>query len=153
MVLQTRFYGQPAATFEIEDDPKLQNILDPLGFCFLLSMCFRLVPRVPCSYSHDWYAISVGLFGPLNSNHANVGSKCLIRVSVRKDVYAFIVLYQVTDCMNPLAYPRQDCSGSHQYARAGCGWIGALLKLRVPSMHLYWLIKLVMTNGGTVEYE
>lgn len=62
---------------------------------------------------------------------------CLIQAIVHKDkkkygyVYIYIhiyicthhseILYEVTNCMKPVAYPRQDCSGLRQFAQAGFG--------------------------------
>lgn len=46
MVAETRRLGYAAATYEIEDDAVFQNMLDPLGFCFALSLCIRLFKKV-----------------------------------------------------------------------------------------------------------
>lgn len=40
-----RRLGLEAATYEINDDSKYQNMLDPLGFVFALSLCIRLFKR------------------------------------------------------------------------------------------------------------
>ncbi|CAL1147042.1 unnamed protein product [Cladocopium goreaui] len=37
-----QYYGFSAATYEIADDGIYQDILNPLGFCFALSLCIRL---------------------------------------------------------------------------------------------------------------
>lgn len=46
MVADTRRLGLAAATYEINDDSVYQNMLDPLGFCFALSLCIRLFKKV-----------------------------------------------------------------------------------------------------------
>lgn len=40
-----RHFGRVAAPFEITDDEKFQDILDPLGFTFGLSLCIRLLNK------------------------------------------------------------------------------------------------------------
>ena len=39
---ELRRLGMKAATYEINDDGQYQDILDPLGFVFALSLCIRL---------------------------------------------------------------------------------------------------------------
>ena len=54
-----RFLGYRAASYELEDDPEfqdtlktclgssLQDILRPMGFCYAISLCIRLLYTVP----------------------------------------------------------------------------------------------------------
>lgn len=50
-----RYYGFSAATYEIADDGIHQDILNPLGFCFALSLCIRLFKEVQMgvSFAHQ----------------------------------------------------------------------------------------------------
>ena len=47
MRTKPRRYGMLAATYEINDDPVYQDMLNPLGFSFALSLCLRLYKQVP----------------------------------------------------------------------------------------------------------
>ena len=47
MPSKLRRYGMAAATFEINDDSVYQDMLNPLGFSFALSLCLRLYKQVP----------------------------------------------------------------------------------------------------------
>ena len=66
-----RRYGEPAQSYEIEDDPESQNMLGALGFAYAVSLALRVIPKVTwlLLYGLEFHSYEAGLcwFAPVCS--------------------------------------------------------------------------------------